>query len=331
MRSAVFACLLLGLAICCEGQTLSAPHSIKEGYVTTPDGVKLFYQRVGSGPETVILPGRLFLFRDFQRLAGGRSLIFYDMRDRGRSDAVADPKRITIQNDVDDLETIRKHFGVNKPDLIGFSYLGMMVMLYAVQHPDHVRRIVQLGPVPRKFDTKYPPALTAQDASSVPDPAALKQLEALETSGYIRDHPKEFCEKEWQVTRVQLVGNPDNVEKLGAGLCDLPNEWPAHLYPHFGASIKSIRALDLPAEKIAAISAPVLTIHGTKDRNAPYGSGREWAMTLRDARLVSVPGAAHMSWVEAPDLVFSSIDTFLSGGWPAQAEKVSQLEPAAAK
>jgi pimeloyl-ACP methyl ester carboxylesterase len=273
MRRAVFGCLLLVLAIRCEGQTSSAPQSANQGYVTTPDGVKLFYQKAGSGRQTVILPGWLFLFRDFQRLANGRSLIFYDMRDRGRSAAVADPKRITIQNDVDDLETIRKHFGIDKPDLIGFSYLGMMVMLYAVQHSDHVRRIVQLGPVPRNFDTKYPPPLTAQDPSAVPDPTALKQLEALEASGYIRDHPKEFCEKEWQVTRVQLVGNPDSVEKLGAGLCDLPNEWPSHLYPHFEASIKSIQALDFPAEKIAAISAPVLTIHGTKDRNAPYGSG----------------------------------------------------------
>jgi pimeloyl-ACP methyl ester carboxylesterase len=146
--------------------------------------------------------------------------------------------------------------------------------------------------------------------------------------GYIRDHPQEFCEKQWQVTRVQLVGDPANVEKLGPGVCDLPNEWPVHLYPHFGVSIKSIQALDFPADKVAAISAPVLTIHGTKDRNAPYGSGREWAMTVRDGRLVTVPGAAHMSWVDAPDLVFQSIETFLSGAWPARAEKISRLEPA---
>jgi len=35
----------------------------------------------------------------------------------------------------------------------------------------------------------------------------MRQLEELEKSGYIREHPKEFCEKEWQVTRVQLVGD----------------------------------------------------------------------------------------------------------------------------
>ena len=304
----------------------SSAQQVQTGYVTTSDGVKLFYQRVGAGQQAVIVPASLFLFRDFQRLAVGRTLIFYDMRDRGRSDALDDPKRITIQNDVDDLETIRRHFAIEKPDLIGFSYLGMMVMLYATQHPDHVDRIVQIGPVPRNFAAKYPPSLTAQDTASVPNPAELKRIEELEKSGYIREHPKEFCQQEWQVTRTQLVGNPANASKLGPGMCDMPNEWPVHLYPHFAASIGSIQALNLPKEKVASLPVPVLIIHGTKDRNAPYGSGREWAMTVRDGRLVTVKGAAHMSWIDAPELVFSSIDTFLAGKWPAAAEKVTQLE-----
>jgi pimeloyl-ACP methyl ester carboxylesterase len=38
---------------------------------------------------------------------------------------------------------------------------------------------------------------------------------------------------------------------------------------------------------------PVLTIHGTKDRNAPYGSGREWAFNLPNARLLTIKGGAH--------------------------------------
>jgi pimeloyl-ACP methyl ester carboxylesterase len=317
--------VLLLAALAGLGQRTSA-QQVQTGFVTTPDGVKLFYQRVGRGDHTVIVPASLFLFHDFQRLAVGRTLIFYDMRDRGRSNAVNDPKRITIQNDVEDLETIRRHFAIDKPDLIGFSYLGMMVMLYATQHPDHVGRIVQVSPVPRSFTAKYPPSLTAQDTASVPDPAALKRLEALEKSGYIREHPKEFCEQEWQITRVELVGNPANASKLGPGLCDMPNEWPAHLYPHFEASIASIQALDLPKEKVASLPVSVLTIHGTQDRNAPYGSGREWVLTVRDGRLVTIKGAAHMSWIEAPELVFSSIDTFLAGKWPAAAEKVTQLE-----
>jgi proline iminopeptidase len=261
--------------------------------------------KIGTGKQIVLIPADLFLYPAFARLAPGQTLIFYDMRDRGHSDAVADPRHITIQDDVNDLETIRKHFGVDKPALIGFSYLGMMVMLYAVEHLNHVSRIVQLGRVSRKFGETFPPSLSANDPSPVPDAAQMRQLEDLEKSGYIREHPKELCEKEWQVTHVQLVGDPANAANLGASKCDLPNEWPSHVYPHFAASISSIQALDIPVEKLKTLRVPVLTIHGTKDRNAPYGGGRQCSMPLPESRLVSVPGAAHMSWIEAPELVFS--------------------------
>ena len=331
MHSVISLCILVLAAVSVFGQSHPGVAQFTEGYVTTPDGVRLFYQKVGAGPQSVILPARLFLIRDFRRLAKGRTLIFYDMRDRGRSDAIQDPKRITIQNDVDDLEAIRRHFAIDRANLVGFSYLGMMVMLYATEYPDHVDRIVQIGPVPRKFDAKYPPSLTAQDRASVPDPALMKQLAEMEKNGYIREHPKEFCEKEWQITRAQLVGNPSNIEKLGPGPCSMPNEWPVHLYPHFEASIGSIQALDFSAERVAHLRVPVLTIHGTKERNAPYGSGRDWAMTVHDGRLITVTGAAHMSWIEAPEPVFSSIETFLSGNWPRQAERVTQLEVASVR
>jgi pimeloyl-ACP methyl ester carboxylesterase len=63
-----------------------------------------------------------------------------------------------------------------------------------------------------------------------------------------------------------------------------------------------------------------------KDRNAPYGAGRDWAMQLPDARLVTVENAAHAPWIEAPELVFGSIKAFLDGAWPEAAEQVKSVE-----
>src|SRR5262249_9601572 len=62
---------------CLEAQQRAAA-KVSTGYVTAKDGNRLYYAEVGSGPKTVIMPGRLFAFRDFQRLANGRTLIFYD-------------------------------------------------------------------------------------------------------------------------------------------------------------------------------------------------------------------------------------------------------------
>jgi hypothetical protein len=51
-------------------------------------------------------------------------------------------------------------------------------------------------------------------------------------------------------------------------------------------------------------------------------------MILPDARLLTVENAAHVPWVEAPELVFGSIETFLDGAWPEGVEQVTSLEPA---
>jgi proline iminopeptidase len=301
---------------------VSAP-KVETGYVTSDDGVQLFYRKTGIGPQTVIVPYGFTLFHDFQVLAKGRTIIFYDMRDRGKSGEVTDAAKITIQKDVDDLEAVRKHFGADKVSLIGESYLGMMVVLYATQHSEHVARIVQIGPVSRRFGSKYPAQFSAADADRVPDPAEIKKLEELEKSGYATAHPNEFCKQDWKVERTGLVGDPANGGRAGEGYCEFPNEWPTHLERHFDASISSIRRLEIGDADLAKVTMPVLTIHGTRDRNAPYGGGREWAVNLADARLVTVVGAAHFPWLDNPKLVFSSIDKFLRGMWPAAAEKIS--------
>lgn len=298
---------------------------VKTGYVTSNDGVRLYYAKVGSGSKTVIMPGRLFAFRDFQRLAKGRTLIFYDMRNRGRSDAVADVSKISLRQDADDLEAVRAHFGIETPDLIGFSYLGKIVILYATQHPDHVNRIVQIGPVARKLGTKFPETLTAGDENKVPDPAETKRIEELYDNGFAKDHPKEYCEMEWKIEQQRMVGNPANASRIPSP-CEMENEWPIHLWAHFQPLLASDQALDMPKESIAKVIAPVLTIHGRKDRNAPYGGGREWDMLLPNARLITIDGAAHMSWIEFPEIVFPSIDLFLNGQWPEHAEPVKSLE-----
>ena len=62
-----------------------------DGFVTMSDGCKLYFQRHGSGGETVIVPNGLFYATDWQRLATNRTVVFYDVRNRGRSDATNDP------------------------------------------------------------------------------------------------------------------------------------------------------------------------------------------------------------------------------------------------
>jgi proline iminopeptidase len=294
-----------------------------EGFLMAADGAGLYYRKIGAGP-VVILPGRLFAYDDFRWLAeAGRTLIAYDMRNRGRSEAIADPERLTLAADIEDLEAVRRHFGVETFTPIGYSYLGLMVVLYAIEQPDRVERIVQLGPVPIRFGTEYPPE---QRAELAPDPEVVARLRQQRSEQRHVDHPREYCAEEWTgYARPLLVGDLANVDRIPSAdfMCSMPNEWPIRLARHFEHHFGSVQRLEPPLERIAALPRPVLVVHGRLDRNAPYGAGREWASTLPDARLLTVERGAHQSFAEYPDLVRPAIRAFLEGDWPPEAQQVS--------
>lgn len=318
---------LLLLAIVLAVASVAAAQDVGEtGYVSTPDGERLFYEKVGRGPDVLILPARLFTVTDFRRLGEHHTLIAYDMRNRGRSDFVADDAKISIEADVEDLETIRRHFGVEKFTPVGYSYLGLMVVLYAMQYPQHVERIIQVGPVPLHFGAEYDPRYVAADSDTAIDPQRRQRLRELRTQNFHLTHPRQYCEEEWTVTRPNLVGDPAFVDRLpsAAEICSMPNEWPTNLVRHLRLHFEeSVLKLNIPREQIKQIAVPVLTIHGTRDRNAPYGAGREWAFLLPNARLLTVEGAAHHVFAERPEIVLPAIETFLAGQWPPASEQVT--------
>jgi pimeloyl-ACP methyl ester carboxylesterase len=295
------------------------------GFVDGPDGARLYYERLGTGSRTLIVPGRLFLARDLAPLARRHTLILYDMRNRGRSSRVEDGALLTIQKDVEDLEAVRRHFQVDRFTAVGYSYLGFMVVLYAMAHPERVERLVQLGPVPRKFGTPYPESLAHVDSLPVVDSAAAARLDSLQRTEWGRTHQRELCLESHAVYSPRLVGHRERVSGL-ADLCDMENEWPANFARHLEHHFAAIQRLDVPWDEIRKVRMPVLTIHGTWDRNAPYAAGREWALMLPNARLLTVEGAAHQVTVDAPDVVIPAIDGFVGGRWPPNAERVRRLE-----
>jgi proline iminopeptidase len=292
---------------------------LSAGTIELPDGVRLYFQKLGNGPNIVIVPNGMYLLEDFRTLARERGMIVYDVRNRGRSDAVSDPAKPGrgIRQDVDDLEEVRRHFGLDRVDLIGHSYIGLMVALYAMAYPEHAGRVVQIGPMQPDSAKQYPEHLTWSDAVLAEVMAELARM-SKETAP---DDPEEACKRFSRVLRRMYVVNPADADRIDWGRCDLANErsflqyWMGHLLP-------SIGRLNLKAEDFARATAPVLVVHGIKDRNAPYGGGRDWAAQLPNARLLAVDNAAHAPWIEAPELVFGSISAFLNGAWPETAEIV---------
>jgi pimeloyl-ACP methyl ester carboxylesterase/ketosteroid isomerase-like protein len=286
---------------------------LEETFVTTADGVKLYARKLGGGsPVTLIVPLDFTLHEPFRQFADVATIISYDLRSRGRSSR-GEVNTLTIDQDVRDLEAVRAHFKVEKFVPVGFSYLGKVVAMYAAAHPERVSRVLQLGPAANRMEEM--PAVP-QGTFGAPD-TDVKALEEARSTGA---GPRPMCEAFWKVFAYRMVGDPKHAPRFDRSFCELENEqsfmqtmqtlWP------------TIQRASLTPDELTKIAMPVLVIHGTSDRNAVYEGGRRWAAELPDARLVSVPGAAHAVWLDDPVAVFGAIRHFLRGEWPLGSEKV---------
>jgi proline iminopeptidase len=285
-----------------------------EGFVTTSDGVRLFYRKVGNGDPSLVIPNGIVYQEDFAPLADHCTVLLYDVRNRGRSDEVTNPATLEkgIHNDVDDLEDVRRHFGLATMDLLAHSYMGLMIALYAARYPARVHRMIQVDPSPPSAAKEYPPDLSGRDATFASVMAALQAFRA--GADAIAD-PEERCRRFWTLLGPLYVFDPRDAARANWYRCDLPNE--RRLWEYLSRFVfPSMQALALDASALSTARAPVLVIHGRHDRSAPYGGAIDWATLLPDARLVTVDKAAHAPWIEAPDVVFDSIETFLGGSWP---------------
>ena len=151
-RSLMFITLLV------LGSAIAFAQEPSEGYITTPDKVKIFYKIEGKGSETLVVvhggPGNSLesVRPDFEPLARNRRVIYYDQRGQGRSELIKDGKKLGYKNHVADLEAVRQHFKLEKMDLIGNSWGGLLVSLYAVAHPDRIGRMILDSPAGPTFE-----------------------------------------------------------------------------------------------------------------------------------------------------------------------------------
>ena len=74
-------------------------------------------------------------------LSGHMQLVYFDHRGQGRS-ARGDPALYTLDENVEDMEALRRHLGLGPVVSIGTSYGGMVAMAHAARYPEAVSHLV---------------------------------------------------------------------------------------------------------------------------------------------------------------------------------------------
>jgi len=299
------------------------PHpAVTEGYAVGADSVRLFYRAYGRGGDTVVVVhgfqgnAQGYLAADLLPLAHGRTLLFYDQRGGGRSQAVTDTARLGIESHVRDLEALRRHFGLWKLSLLGHSGGAAVAARYAAEHPDRVRRMVLVAPPP-PVRAPYAAELSRAFAARL-DSATWRRLAALQATLPTAADPRGVCrEIVSTVLPRAYFADPRAYRRMRGDFCAQPPDRLRTQPARLAAFQRTLPDDWRPA--LAAITAPVLLIHGGHDV-IPVEASRAWAAALPDARLLVLPRADHLPWIEQPARFFEAADRFLQGDWPPGTE-----------
>jgi proline iminopeptidase len=124
----------------------------REGSLTVP-GAQLYLRDVGTGTTLIVLHGgpdfnHNYLLPEMDTLAGNFRLIYYDQRGRGKSSGEVAPDEVTIESEVEDLDCVRRHFGLDAVALLGHSWGCLLAMEYATCHPDRTSGLILMNPAP---------------------------------------------------------------------------------------------------------------------------------------------------------------------------------------
>lgn len=306
-----FSCTSEGTKV--EGSDVVIPKDgstdLKTGGIMTNDGVFLNFLTIGNGRKTLIIPNAAYLVDDFRVLSNEFRIIFYDPRNRGRSQSIANADKLEagIQNDVKDLEAIRQHFEVEQFSIIGQSDMALMAAIYALEQVNRVEKIVQMGaisPIPGKdYLDAAPHTDTLTDQLNI----ALQNLEAEKEDL----SPTAYCEKWWELMRLNYTADGKNQLQVAKGICRYTNEHPDKLLAYQKDYIApSIAKLSYSESDYGKIKAPVLTIHGTHDRISSIGASRDWVAILPNASLMEIDNGGHFPWI-GNESVINSIRDFL--------------------
>ena len=266
-------------------------------------GVELFARWVGeSGPTVVVLhggPGASmdYLRPQFDRLARGRTLLFYDQRGGGGS-AVPRETPLDWRAHVADLEAVLAGLTPRPSCVMGFSWGGLLAILHALEHPGAVQRLALVAPAPTWAAARE--AFDAEFARRQADPRVAAARAALSASGLRERDPDAFWRRAFELSVAGYFRDPSRATQLS------PFRVAARVQQ---AVWHSLSGMDL-RPRLAAIAAEALILHGRHDP-VPLAASELLAASVPNARLVVFEDSGHTLYTEETERFVQVLDPFL--------------------
>lgn len=261
------------------------------------NGANLFVRLVGSGQPILIVHGGPGLSHDYlapqfiELLADDYQLIFYDQRASGQSSGVEDTTRITMAQFVDDIDAIRRYFKLEKMNILGHSFGGLLAMYYAITHPAAVGKLLLLDSTPPSWEPYFP-----MIGQSVTKKATESEKEELAKIRALRPHVSPaMMERYFKIYFRPFFINGQLTEQLTLGVTE---QWVSNYLSTYPRLMKDLGQFNI-LDKLSGITAPTFIIHGAESV-IPVESARAIAARIPNCKLTILKDVGHFPYVEDP-------------------------------
>ena len=279
--------------------------AIEHGYADN-EGVRIHYAVTGSGPLVVMIHG----FPDFwyswrhqmDGLKDAYRVVAIDQRGYNLSDKPEGVENYDMSLLVSDVAAVVRHLGEDKATIVGHDWGGMVAWNVAFQVPGIVDRLVILNlPHPNglaRAGRDNPEVLAGTTYAKVfregspddPDVFFGYPMTAETLSGWVTD--AEAREK-----YIEAFERSDFTAMLNYYKRNYPDVWSGD---------------DVSWPEAPNVAVPTLIFHGLED-TALHSDGlnNTWDWIDKDLTIVTVPGAGHFVQQDAPELVTSTMRSWL--------------------
>jgi proline iminopeptidase len=310
--SAIFALsLTTPIIIAQEPSGLNA----REGRVPAGNG-SLYARDIGQGPPAIVLHGgpdfdTAYLLPTLDRLADIFRLVYYDQRGRGKSADGVQPDDVSLATDVEDIERVRQHFGLEAPTLLGHSWGTVLALEYALRYPTRVSRLILMNPAPASAAD----AALLRKAHTTQLGDQMERQRAIMTGRAYREADPDTVAERYRIHFAHALAKPEHYEALMRAM-------RAAFIAQGATGILKARAVEdrLMADtwqrpsydlmpRLASLRIPTLVLWGDRDF-IPREISEHLIGSLPQARLVTLVECGHFAYLECPADVRRALQDF---------------------
>lgn len=281
------------------------------------DGASLYARSIGRGQPLIVLHGgpefdHRYLLPELDRLKDAFRLIYYDQRGRGRSADHVRPEDVSLGSDLDDIDRVRQHFGLDAPALLAHSWGAVLALEYTLRHPTHVSHLVLMNPAPASAsDVKV---VRKAYLEKLGGDMAARQADIVASAAYQAGDPEAVAAR-YRIHFRPALKRPEDYEKLmermrSAFISQVKQGFlkARAVEEQLYRDTWRVPGYDL-LPKLRDLNIPTLVIAGDHDF-IPVEVAEHIAQAISNAGLVTLEDCGHFAYLECAGEVRNALDDF---------------------